>query len=209
MNLPAPVFQIELNALGKQFYRRWLFRGISQQLASGDQLGITGVNGSGKSTLMRILAGQMAPSEGKVNYLLAGSRLPQAEAYRHLSWAGPYIELYPDLTLAEMIRVHFRFRDCLLPDPGQIPALLDLEGHAHKALRLFSSGMQQRARVGLALLTQSHMLLLDEPTSNMDGGNARRMLDLIQAYRQERILVIASNLERELECTSRQLHLGI
>lgn len=162
-------------------------------------LALVGTNGSGKSTLLRIIAGQLAASEGRVRCAYAHQPLPLAQLYRHLSWSGPYLDPYFELTLREHLDLHFRFRECLLPDPYELIDLLDLRAHRDKPLRRYSSGMLQRVKVGTALFTRSALLLLDEPTSNMDQANADRILGLIAEHTRQRLFVLASNLAREYE----------
>lgn len=199
--------RLSIEAVGKKFYQRWIFRGVSFDLQKGELLALTGSNGSGKSTLLRIIAGQLKPNEGHVQYFRQEQPLPGAEVYKHLSWSGPYIDLYPDLNLRELFSLHFRFKKCLLDDVAQAFDLLNLADHAHKPLRFYSSGMIQRCKVGLALFTDAPLLLLDEPTSNMDPQNAHNMLQLIHTYRQDRMTVLASNMEREYETAIRRIDL--
>ena len=171
-------------------------------------MALVGTNGSGKSTLMRIIAGQLNPSEGKVSCQYQGNFLPLERLYRHLSWSGPYIDLYPELNLKEQISLHFRLKECYLDDPHELIPLLNLTAHQDKPLQWYSSGMRQRVKVGLALFTQSDLLLLDEPTSNMDTANADRMMALIKEYTQDRLWVLASNLEREYQDFTSTVFLG-
>ena len=191
--------RLSIQAVGKKFYQRWVFRGVSFDLQRGEMLALTGSNGSGKSTLLRIVAGQLKPNEGQAHYFHHERALPGAEVYKHLSWSGPYIDLYPDLNLREVFALHFRFKKCLLDDVEEAFELLELGAHSQKPLRFYSSGMMQRCKVGLALFTDAPLLLLDEPTSNMDPQNAQNMLRLIHTYRQDRVLILASNMEREYE----------
>ena len=85
---------IQLEGVGKKFYQRWLFRGIDHDFGSMPHLALVGTNGSGKSTLLRIIAGQLAASEGRVRCAYAHQPLPLAQLYRHLSWSGPYLDPY-------------------------------------------------------------------------------------------------------------------
>lgn len=200
-------FSLKLENVGKQFYRRSLFQGLNLELQSGDSLALVGTNGSGKSTMLRIIAGQLSPSSGKVTYRLNKSLIPSVERYRHLSWSAPYVSLFPELTIKEQFRLQSRFKKSLLSEKKFL-AILDLEMHADKPLRFYSSGMIQRAKVGLALFSQSSLLLLDEPTSNMDSHYANLIIGLIKEYQDNRILVLASNLVREYGELSHQIHLG-
>ncbi|MFK7969180.1 MAG: ATP-binding cassette domain-containing protein [Bacteroidia bacterium] len=190
-------FSITISQVGKRYYSRWLFRGVDMELKAGDRLALIGTNGSGKSTLLRIFAGQLLPTEGSIAYLNAGKKVSYDRLYEHLSWAAPSLELYDDLTLEEHVKWHFRMKKCLLSNTDKVISKLRLEADRDKKLRLFSSGMLQRVKVGLALFTQSKLILLDEPTSNMDTRNADAILAMIDEYQGDRILILASNLERE------------
>ena len=197
--MPDGPLHIELKGIGKKFYQRWLFRDINHDFSEHAHLAIVGKNGSGKSTLLRIISGQMKPSEGSVAYQLNQHPLPAASVYQQLSWAGPHVELYLDLTWAEQVDLHFRFCKCLLDQREDLHDILNLRPHKDKSLRFFSSGMLQRAMVGLALFSESQLLMLDEPTSHMDEENASLMLGLINTYLGDRKYVLASNMEREFQ----------
>jgi ABC-type multidrug transport system ATPase subunit len=124
-----------------------------------------------------------------------------------LSWTGPFLELYPDLQLEEAVRLHFRFKRCLLAGPRACLAALYLEQHRGKKLAYFSSGMLQRLKLGMALFSDSSLLLLDEPTSFMDPQNTQFALQLLADYRKGRTLVLASNIPAEYQRFARQLQL--
>lgn len=200
-------FDIELEGIGKKFNKRWLFKDLTFSLGKQKKLALIGTNGSGKSTLLRILAAQTTPSSGKIRYHLNGKILPLADAYKYISWMGPYLEVFPELTLTELFTLHFRFKSPLL-SPSEIIELLNLSEEKDKMLRYYSSGMLQRAKVGLALFTDSKVLMLDEPTSNMDKKNADLILGLIDTYLGDRIFILASNMEREYDTFQNQLRLG-
>jgi len=111
---------------------------------------------------------------------------------------APYIEHFPFLQVIEAYRLHHRLRP-LYHAPEACIDQLRLSSYLNLPLGQLSSGLRQRALVGLALFTQSEFLLLDEPTSFLDPDNARFLLELIEAQRRERTLVIASNLPAEYE----------
>ncbi len=198
---------LSIDKVGKQFYRNWLFRHLNLKISEGESLAVIGHNGSGKSTLLRIIASQMVPTEGKVTLRIGGTPVPANQMYQHLSWSAPYIGLFPELTLREQFRLQGRFRTMMLPE-SEFLSVLSLSNEADKPLRFYSSGMLQRAKAGLAIFAQGQLLLLDEPTSNMDEGNAGLIQDLLETYQRNRILILASNLEREFGKITRQIHLG-
>ena len=202
-------FDIELQEVGKKYIRNWLFKDISFSLREKKKLALVGTNGSGKSTLLRIIAGQTSPSKGKIRYKEAGKNIPLDQAYQHISWMGPYLEVFPELTLEELFNLHFRFKAPLLSSIEEIIEKLNLSADKHKMLNYYSSGMLQRAKVGMALFSSSQVLFLDEPTSNMDKKNAQLILRLIEEFLGNRLFVLASNMEREYEAFSHKLQLGL
>lgn len=192
------MLRIALEEVEVRFRRKSLFPPLSYQFESGNTYALTGPNGSGKTTLLRVIAGQKRPDAGHITWSDSLHKLEPENWHTHLAWAGPYLEFPQDLQLQDLIRLHFWFKS---PLPGisisEIPALLDLKLHLDKKVKLFSSGMMHRLKTGLTLLTDSKVLLLDEPTANMDTHNRDRILELIRTYTQQRLVIIASNMAEE------------
>ena len=191
-------FRIRVASAGIRFHHRLLFQPVSFQLQTNEAIAITGVNGAGKSSLLRAVCGQLRPSEGQIEWFYDEKPLDAGSVYRYLSWAGPYVELFTELTLKEQLQLHFSLKPCIWADPVRsVAAALELDLHLSKPLRHFSSGMLHRLKMGLALFTQSPLLVLDEPTATLDRYQKEKMLRLIETYRQQRCLILASNIEEE------------
>jgi ABC-type multidrug transport system ATPase subunit len=194
------MLSITLEAVEVRFRRKSLFPPLSCRFESGKIYALTGPNGSGKTTLLRVLAGQKRPDEGKIFWVRQTQALDPERWYQYLSWTGPYLEFPQDLRLADLLRLHFWFKSPIEGiQPSDIATLLDLKPHLDKKVRLFSSGMMHRLRTGLALFTDSEVLLLDEPTANMDVQNRALILKLIRTYQNKRLVIMASNLEEEYQ----------
>jgi ABC-type multidrug transport system ATPase subunit len=159
---------ISLQNIGRRFNKEWIFKGISYQFEQGEKYAVLGPNGSGKSTLLSILLGSLTPSEGTLAYLNP-REINVERIYQYISFAAPYIDLIEEFTLQETIAFHFQFKGYAdgLDEMGLL-SLLGLEKSQDKALKHFSSGMKQRTKLALACCTNSPILLLDEPTSNLD-----------------------------------------
>jgi len=84
-------------------------------------------------------------------------------------------------------------------DESDVLKIARLEKDANKQVKYFSSGMKQRLKLSLALLADAAVILLDEPTTNLDQEGFEWYLDLIKNYSRERLLIICSNLEREYQ----------
>ncbi|MDO7886752.1 ABC transporter ATP-binding protein [Hymenobacter cheonanensis] len=193
--------RLDAQNLGRRYGRQWVFRGLSHAFEPGSATAILGPNGAGKSTLLSILAGQLLPSEGTVRYESApgGKALPVAEVPRLLAYCAPYLELPEDFTLLELLAFHTRLKPLR---PGvSITDLLEimyLHKARHQAVRTFSSGMKQRLKLGLALYAATPLLLLDEPTTNLDAQGAAWYLEHVARVRDpSRLVVVSSNVPAE------------
>jgi ABC-type multidrug transport system ATPase subunit len=185
---------IELSNIGRRFQRTWIFRNVNFQFPSGSHSIITGSNGSGKSTLLQIISGFLGASEGNVIYTLQGKEVSPDEIPLNVSFAAPYLDLFEDLSLKESIEFHMTFRKSHFPmDTHEFIQLLELTPHENKALRYFSSGMKQRVRLGLAILCESDILLLDEPTSNLDKNAVLWYRNILEKYSQNRTVIVSTN----------------
>ncbi len=194
---------IKLLEVSKRYRLEWIFRNISHEFLPETRTALLGPNGSGKSTLMRILSGHLTPSRGQVSFVLNnnGGKLDPDLVWKSISYAAPYIELIEEFTLTEAIDFQGKlkpFRDGLRP--ADIIKLLDEHGtstvfqkNREKEIRFFSSGMKQRLRLALAVCADSPVLLLDEPTTNLDGQGIDWYRFLVEKFADGRTVVIASN----------------
>lgn len=197
---------ITLTHAGKSFGREVVFQGVDLTLAAGSRTAILGPNGSGKSTLLQVIGGAIMPTHGGITHRIGDRVVPQEEVYRHVSIAAPYLGLYEDLSLEQAIAFHARFKP-LLPGFGvkEVARNAYLENALPKSVQHFSSGMKQRLKLALAILSDTPLLLLDEPTSNLDAEAIGWYRALLATHVGQRTLVIASNhlvQEHEL-CTER------
>lgn len=200
--------KIELTEVSKRFKREWILRNLSSTLEEGQSYAVCGPNGSGKSTLLRILAGYLTPSKGHIRFSYNGQKTDLTEFYQHLSYAAPYIDLIGEFTLFEMIRFHQQFKSFQEElSPKDVIALLDMKKSRNKPVKNFSSGMKQRLKLALNICTDSPILLLDEPTSNLDQQGMDWYLSLIERFRQDRLVVVASNVPTDFQFCKQQINI--
>lgn len=192
---------ITLHNLGRRFNQEWIFRHVDYTFSSNKKQAILGPNGSGKSTLIKSLTGQLTPSEGTLEFSFDSHSIPVEDIYQHVSIAAPYIELVEEFTLKELLDFHFKFKKYLAGfDNREIISVLGMEKAQNKGLKYFSSGMKQRVKLALACCSDSKLLFLDEPTSNMDLEGESWYLDLVdKTFFEGRTLIIGSNQEREYQ----------
>ena len=200
--------EIQLENIGKRFRYEWIFRNMDITLEDNLTYAITGPNGSGKSTLLRVLAGQLTPSEGNIVHRNGSKTYSPDTVYQEVGYAAPYMELIEEFTLTEALAFHSRFKkwrnDLTSPE---VLSLMELSKSAHKPIRYFSSGMKQRLKLALACCSDTQLLILDEPNTNLDANGMTWYRNLVEANSANRIVVIASNLESDFPENARKINL--
>ena len=189
---------IKVSDLGKRFNRNWIFRHLDYEFISGVFYAITGPNGSGKSTFLQILSGSRLHNEGSLKYFDADKEINIEKIYRYVSFAAPFLELVEEMTLIEFLQFHHKMKGII---PGKsvsdIINEIDLQRATHQEIRYFSSGMKQRVKLAQAIFSDSKILLLDEPLTNLDTDGYNLYLSLVHKYCSDRIVVISSNDKNE------------
>jgi ABC-type multidrug transport system ATPase subunit len=200
---------ISLQNIGRRFNRDWIFRGIDHTFTDNKTYAILGPNGSGKSTLLQVLNGSLAPSAGQLNYFYNNNEVEIGDVYQHLSLAAPYLELIEEFTLSEVIDFHFKFKPYKAGiDKNEVMGLLAMQSNKNKMIRYFSSGMKQRLKLALAFCSDTPMLMLDEPTSNLDTQGVDWYLSLVQKFAANRLTIICSNQGHEYSFCDERLNIS-
>ena len=185
---------IILQQVSKRFSYEWIFRNINYTFSSGEKIGIVGPNGSGKSTFLRVLLGTIEPSNGKVEYFDKGESISVQQVYNRFSFAAPYMDLPGNFTMEEIIRFHFTFRSLLFGiEEKDVIEMAQLDKSKRKFFNQFSSGMKQRFKLALAFSSQSSVVVLDEPTTNLDVDTKAWFEKLVEDRLGQRSLIIATN----------------
>ncbi len=200
--------KIALNNIGRRFNKEWIFRNLSTEFSSGNRYAILGPNGSGKSTLLSVLNGSLTPSEGQISFS-ADRDIPVEDIYQKISLAAPYLELVETFTLKEIIDFHFKFKNFASGlDRQSLIAVLGLEKSANKEIRYFSSGMKQRTKLALACCSDTPILFLDEPTSNLDTQGIDWYRNLIERFTPGRLTIIGSNQIHEYDFCDKEIQIA-
>ena len=186
--------KIKLNDISKRYNYEWIFRKINLEFDSEHNYVIVGANGSGKSTLLKVIAGNLIPSEGSIEYLMVDKKVTEEHIFKQLSYAAPYLDLFEEFTLTESIEFQAQFkpfRDKLTTN--QVVDLIQLKKVQNKQLKDYSSGMKQRVRLALAILADTPLLLLDEPTSNLDKQSIEWYQNLVKQHSSDKLIIVCSN----------------
>lgn len=201
--------QLTAANLKKVFNRRVVFQDISFAVQQQQTLLITGRNGSGKSTLVKILSDVLSPTDGTVTI----SPLDRAKNFQRSSVIGlvsPYLQMYDEFSAEENLQYALAIRG-MRDDANHIHALLKkvfLLERRSDAVRTFSSGMKQRMKYAFALIHNPSILILDEPTSNLDTEGIAMVKQIMREQTQEGILIVATNDLSDVERFEAQVDLN-
>ena len=186
---------IHIEQLSKRFVtNRWIIKNMNLQCSSNTIYGISGQNGSGKTTLISMMSGLLVPTQGKIKWIHQEQVLSEQEWFHYLNIAAPYADLFEYLTIEELLDFHLKcksFYDNM--DATQFLDLCYLQPNKHSTIKSLSSGMKQRLKLCLAILTQSEVIFLDEPRSNLDTFAQQWYQELLLKFRKNRLIIIASN----------------
>ncbi len=197
---------IHINELGKKFVNEWIFKNVTLTITPGEKLVILGSNGSGKSTLLQSISSFLIPTKGSVVWKIptpnpsnGGEQIIEDDTiYKYFSMASPYMELIEDFTLTETIDHQKQFKPFINKLPTEeIIALMQLEHTSEKHVKHFSSGMKQRVKLGLAILADCPVLLLDEPCSNLDANAIAWYQKMIADFARHKTILVCSNTVKE------------
>jgi ABC-type multidrug transport system ATPase subunit len=155
-----------------------------------------------------VLAGQLSLSKGQITWQSDGRQVPPDQVYQRVSYAAPYIELIEEFTLREAVTFHAQLQPLAQDlDVEMVLRRLDLARAHDKEIRFFSSGMKQRVKLALAICAATPILLLDEPTTNLDLEAIAWFQALLKERQSNRIVIIASNDPADLALCSHSLNI--
>lgn len=182
---------IRINNVTKRFGRLTAVDSVSFEVSGGEALALLGSNGAGKSTLIKCMLGLLDyTGDITVNGINARERSKEAKS---LIGYLPQEPVFYDMRTKDLIRFFARIRGA---EKGSEERLLDgvgLAGHADKYASELSGGMRQRLSFAVALLSEPEVLLLDEPTSNLDARARVDFLKLVKEYKDRGKTVVFSS----------------
>jgi ABC-type multidrug transport system ATPase subunit len=200
---------ISLSDAGKRFNRDWIFRHFNYTFEAGNSYAIIGPNGSGKSTLLQVLGGGMMMNEGKIQYSTNNIQCSIENIYKHVSICAPYLEVVEEMTLKEFLAFHHGFKPFLSGiTPDSIISTLGLEKAIHKQIRYYSSGMKQRVKLAQCIFSDTAIVLLDEPCTNLDTEGIALYHRLITDHCKDRLVVVSSNDEVEYRFCEKKINMS-
>ena len=194
---------IELAGLCRDYGPVRAVGGVDLQLWRGEMLGLLGPNGAGKSSAMRVLAGCLAPSAGRV--CIEGVDLLEEprRAKRHLGYLPEQPPIYPEMTVAEYLTfaaaLHGVAPRARADAVRRAVARCGLDGVERRLLGHLSKGYQQRAGIAQAIVHEPAAVVLDEPTAGLDPIQIREVRALIGELGRERGVILSTHILPEVQ----------
>lgn len=202
-------YSVEAVDLNKRFGRRLIFNNLNFKIDSPGITGISGPNGSGKSTLVKIVAGINSPTSGKITHKINGSEIISEKLHNYIGFVSPYLVLYEEFSALENLTYFARIRDVAF-DTERVDFLLNkflLYDRKNDLVKTYSSGMKQRLKFIFALMHSPSLIILDEPTSNLDNEGKDSVYQIVEEEGSKKIVIIASNEDSDLRLCSKKLNL--
>jgi len=202
-------YHLTAEQITKKFGRRLIFSNLNFQFQKNGIYGITGINGSGKSTLIKIIAGIISPSSGKVIHQFNNKLIDSENLHNNIGFVAPYLIMYEEFSAWENLEHISKIRGIKF-NTELFNSLMDdflLLERKDDLVKTYSSGMKQRLKFLFALMHSPKILLLDEPTSNLDDAGKESVYNIIKREGHDKIVIIASNEKSDLDLCDIKLKL--
>ncbi|NIR66440.1 MAG: ABC transporter ATP-binding protein [candidate division Zixibacteria bacterium] len=201
---------ISAENLSMRFGLRGVFKDISFRLNFPSSLAVTGPNGSGKSTLLKIIAGLLTPTSGKIRMESDSNEVKGEEQKKLMAMVSPEMNFYDELTGAENLEFFMKASGFRMTSEEIEGALnnVGLRGRGDDYLKGYSSGMRMRLKYALAILKKPEIMLVDEPSTNLDIQGRNVVYDLMRMHQQNGILIFATNEDDEISIANKRIDLA-
>lgn len=181
---------LETKGLTKKFKHQVAVDNISLSIRKNSVFGLLGANGAGKSTTLKMITGIMKPSAGEIlfdNHIWTRKDLENI---------GALIEnpaIYPNLTAMENLKLACTLYGLPKMRAEEVLNIVGLEKAGKKKVKNFSMGMKQRLGLGMAIINNPKLLILDEPTNGLDPIGIEDLRELIRSFPSKGMTVILSS----------------
>ena len=206
----APIYRLE--SVGRSYGAVKALHSVNLDVAEGECLGVIGQSGSGKTTLLKILAGLEAPTTGSITFRgepIMATRMPELRRGVTMIFQSPLFlkgDVYTNMAYG--LRLRGTPDDAIKEKVDEGLERVRLPGYGGRDARKLSGGEQQRVALARALVLDPEVLLLDEPTSNLDTPNAKVVSSIIEEEAKGRTVVVSTHdLDLIRSLTTRTVHL--
>jgi heme exporter protein A len=202
-------YSVQAIDVNKIFGRRLIFKDLNFKIENEGILGISGANGSGKSTLVKIIAGINSPSGGKIIHQENDKEIIAEKLHNYIGFVSPYLVLYEEFSAWENLNYFAQIRKVEF-NKEKIENLLNeflIYNRRDDLVKTYSSGMKQRLKFIFALMHSPKLLILDEPTSNLDEEGKESVYRIVENEGKSNLVIIASNEKTDLQYCSQIIKL--
>ncbi|WP_100407532.1 ABC transporter ATP-binding protein [Bacillus solitudinis] len=180
--------------LSKKYKQKYAAQGVNMFLEKGEIVGLLGPNGAGKSTTISMLSSLVVPTSGDVR-LINESTIKNPRNIRMILGVVPQeIALYPDLSAEENLRFFgeiYRLKGVELKKRiDEVLEQIGLTDRRKDLVKTFSGGMKRRLNIGVALLHNPEIIIMDEPTVGIDPQSRNYILETVKRLNQERGMTV-------------------
>lgn len=187
---------IEIKNLRKAYDDQIIFNDFNLTIGK-EIVGLIGANGTGKTTLFKCVLG-LIEFQGEI--LISGinvAKRPLA-AHREIGYIPQYLPLWNEITVYESIQFFCNLRKANLKKGLDLLEFFDLAKHQKKSIATLSGGMRQKLSIAIALIPDPPILLLDEPTANLDAWATKEVISTINNWRGNKVVLFASHRIEEI-----------
>jgi ABC-2 type transport system ATP-binding protein len=196
---------ISVEKLHKSYGSTVAVRDLSFEIGDGEVVGFLGPNGAGKSTTLKIIAGFLGATRGRVR--IDGFDIVQQpfEARSRVGYMPENVPLYPELRVREYLTFRAELkgvRRAARRDAVQkVMREVRIDDHAEILIANLSKGYRQRVGLADALVASPPVLVLDEPTAGLDPNQIREVRDLVRALASRHTVLLSTHILSEVEAT--------
>ncbi len=175
---------ITLSGVKKSFGNVHAVRGVDFSLARGEYVALLGPNGAGKTTLVEMIEGIRHPDSGEIRIKGKKLRDNKQELYRILGISFQETKFFEKITVEETLRMFASFYEMPFSKVSGVMDIVGLSGKSKAFTRNLSGGQRQRLALGIAILNDPQILILDEPTTGLDPTARHEIWDILMNLKQ-------------------------
>ena len=198
--------ELQVERLCKSYVYSRVLKEVSFHIKEG-MYGLLGKNGAGKTTLMKILAGILEKGSGEIYF--DGSEVKDINEIRHrIGYIPQKFSFYPNMTVFEIMDYFSVLNKVKKDKKGKIEKLLDLVhlvGQEHTKTKNLSGGMKQRLGIAVSLIGDPDLLLVDEPTVELDPMERTNFVNVLASFAKTRTVLLSSHIVSDFEATCKRL----
>ncbi len=194
---------LTIKALSKEFGTIKAVDGVDFEVTRGEVLGFLGPNGAGKSTTMRMVAGYLTPTSGRIEVSGFDVIEKPIEIRKRLGYLPEGAPAYGEMTPLGLLSFVADIRKLSGSEKGrridEVAARLELQGVLNQPIETLSKGFKRRVGLATALLHDPEVLILDEPTDGLDPNQKHQVRTLLSELSAEKAIIISTHILEEVE----------